>query len=242
MIGKLFKRLIMCLPPAVRYVLTLIAFWPTALLARVLAWMFPHWRRVWDRVDEHVILGAAPFLRRELEALYHKERVRGIVNMCREWDWHRRWYSRNGFVQLHLPTIDFDTPAFEDCLAGAQFIHEHAQRGETVYVHCKAGRGRSTTVVLAYLVLYKHMTPLQADAHVRRARAHISSRWDTDSIRRVHEVAQRHADAVRAGRDVLEAVRALQAQRTQLPSRSHAQADSAAAAHSLHSGERQALR
>ncbi|GMH29115.1 hypothetical protein Nepgr_030958 [Nepenthes gracilis] len=30
--------------------------------------------------------------------------------------------------------------------------------GKTTYVHCKAGRGRSTTVVLCYLVEHKHMT------------------------------------------------------------------------------------
>ncbi len=31
-------------------------------------------------------------------------------------------------------------------------VTDHAQRRETTYVHCKAGRGRSTTVVLCYLV------------------------------------------------------------------------------------------
>lgn len=86
-----FKPLLMSLPSQVRYFLSLIAFWPTAAIARIFAWAMPQNRRVWDRVDDHVILGAAPFFRSELEDLYHKQRVRGIVNMCREWNYHVDW-------------------------------------------------------------------------------------------------------------------------------------------------------
>ncbi len=50
---------------------------------------------------------------------------------------------------------------------------EHADRGELTYVHCKAGRGRSTTVVLCYLVKYKGMTPGEALAMVRGKRPQI---------------------------------------------------------------------
>jgi len=32
------------------------------------------------------------------------------------------------------------------------YVTENALLGKTTYVHCKAGRGRSTTVVLCYLV------------------------------------------------------------------------------------------
>lgn len=31
---------------------------------------------------------------------------------------------------------------------------ENASCGRTTYVHCKAGRGRSTTIVLCYLVMF----------------------------------------------------------------------------------------
>ena len=50
---------------------------------------------------------------------------------------------------------------------------EHADKGELTYVHCKAGRGRSTTVVLCYLVKYKGMTPGEALAMVRSKRPQI---------------------------------------------------------------------
>ncbi|KAM3207491.1 hypothetical protein ACQJBY_062632 [Aegilops geniculata] len=41
------------------------------------------------------------------------------------------------------------------------------------YIHCKAGRGRSTTIVLCYLVKYKNMTPTTAFEHVRSKRARV---------------------------------------------------------------------
>ena len=35
---------------------------------------------------------------------------------------------------------------------GVAFIEEMNQNEKTVYVHCKAGRGRSTTLVACYLM------------------------------------------------------------------------------------------
>lgn len=35
---------------------------------------------------------------------------------------------------------------------------EMLRRNESVYVHCKAGKGRSTTIVLCYLVMFRGMT------------------------------------------------------------------------------------
>ncbi len=40
-------------------------------------------------------------------------------------------------------------------------------------MHCKAGRGRSTTLVLCYLVAQMHMAPADAYAFVRAKRPQI---------------------------------------------------------------------
>ncbi|KAI5383158.1 hypothetical protein KIW84_070533 [Lathyrus oleraceus] len=60
------------------------------------------------------------------------------------------------------------------------FITDNATCGKTTYVHCKAGRGRSTTIVLCYLVEYKHMTPAAALEYVRSRRPRVllaPSQW-----------------------------------------------------------------
>lgn len=47
---------------------------------------------------------------------------------------------------------------FEFVLTSVHALLENALAGRVTYVHCKAGRGRSTTVVICYLV---GVSPLQ---------------------------------------------------------------------------------
>jgi atypical dual specificity phosphatase len=103
-------------------------------------------RRWWDEIDEHVLMGAFPFPR-DVPRLAAAG-VRGVVNTCRESAGPLLAYQAAGIRQLHIPTIDFHPPVFDDILRAIEFIDDHVARGERVYVHCKAGRGRSATVVL----------------------------------------------------------------------------------------------
>lgn len=175
-----FRKLLMLLPEDVIYVLTLFAFWPTAILNLFLSWLCRRYHRRWDRINEAIVLGAAPLWHDDVHTLHRTERVTGVINCCREWNWHCDFYAREGIEQLHLPTIDFFPPSLEHCRRGVEFIRERAARGESVYVHCKvawveggqaapsvpigphlsapqAGKGRSTTVVLCYLVTHEGM-------------------------------------------------------------------------------------
>jgi atypical dual specificity phosphatase len=210
---------IRALPSGLRYYLTLVAFWPTLAFNRVYCLLFPSKRRLWDRVHANLVVGSAPLLESEIEHLYAREGVRAVVNLCREWDGHgagpshgfagvslpallggrdaasRGVYARLGVPQLRLPTIDFDPPTLEHLLRGAAFIRAHALRGSSVYVHCKAGRGRSVAVCLAYLVLYDGLAPHEADARMRLVRPHISSKWKLPSIQAL--VALRESVAAR---------------------------------------------
>ena len=71
---------------------------------------------------------------------------------------------------------------------------EHAGKGELVYVHCKAGRGRSTTLVICYLVARMHMAPEDAYAFVRGRRPQVclaDAQWGA-----VREVPQARPHAV----------------------------------------------
>ena len=56
-------------------------------------------------------------------------------------------------TQLQLATIDFNNaPSQEMLRKGVEFIEEINVKKSSVYVHCKAGRGRSTTLVACYLI------------------------------------------------------------------------------------------
>jgi hypothetical protein len=126
---------------------------------------------LYNRISKEIVVGVAPITFGIVNELYKNENVRGVVNLCREWKGANSYYEKLGISHLILPTTDFSLPNEESCRKGADFIHKHAQRGESVYVHCKAGRGRSVAIVVAYLVLYRGMTTRQATDHIIRIRA-----------------------------------------------------------------------
>lgn len=55
------------------------------------------------------------------------------------------------FLQLHTQDI-FHAPSQEKLARGVQFINDFIGTGNSVYVHCKAGRTRSATLVGCYLM------------------------------------------------------------------------------------------
>lgn len=65
-----------------------------------------------------------------------------------------------------IPTRDYlFSLSFDDICQAVDFIH--VKSGKTTYVHCKVGRGRSTTIVRCYLVEHKGMSHVDAYTYVR---------------------------------------------------------------------------
>lgn len=63
-------------------------------------------------------------------------------------------WKKFGVEFLQLSTTDiFETPCQEKLIKGVNFIQKYQQGGGSVYVHCKAGRTRSATLVGCYLMM-----------------------------------------------------------------------------------------
>src|SRR5260221_707583 len=161
------------------------------LLWNHVRWKLDPKRPHWDAIDEVVIMGKMPLLR-HVPALATLG-VRGVVNMCEEYPGPLAAYREAAIEQLHLPTIDFTIPSYEDLVRGAAFIRAHAERGERVYVHCKAGRGRSATLVLCWLIERHGIEPEEAQRRLRAIRPKI-----VDGLWR-REPVQRYASVIRSG-------------------------------------------
>jgi protein-tyrosine phosphatase len=58
-----------------------------------------------------------------------------------------------GIRQLYLPTTDHFEPSLKDIQSAIQFIIDHQRRKEKVYVHCRAGHGRSAAIAMAWLLM-----------------------------------------------------------------------------------------
>ncbi len=163
-------------------------FVPTLLYNLLLAGLLPS-RRWWDTVEPHVILGALPLP--WLVDDMARAGVRAVVNTCVEYGGPEKGYARHDIAQLRTPTLDFTPPTLADIERAVGYIQAHVEAKETVYVHCKAGRGRSATVVLCWLVAHRGMQPRQAQAALEAVRPHVNHGLWQRAV--VQEFAAKHA-------------------------------------------------
>lgn len=125
-----------------------------------------NYRPWYNRVDDRVLIGALPWISIKDE-LISKENVGGVVSMNEnfELNWLKRWIANRQhweesnirFLQLQTQDI-FETPSQDKLRAGVDFILS-MEEGKSVYVHCKAGRTRSATLVCCYLMKRHNWTP-----------------------------------------------------------------------------------
>ena len=149
-------------------------FYPTLAWNYTLAKIF-RVRNWWDRIgDTNVIVGAYPFAS-EVPAM-HEAGVRAVVNTCEEYAGPVAAYEQYQIEQLRIPTTDFTHPRLGDVTRAVEFVQEHVKRGEVVYIHCKAGRARSATVALCWLMKYQGMTASEGQVKLIESRAHVNPR------------------------------------------------------------------
>ncbi|KAG6662132.1 hypothetical protein CIPAW_03G221600 [Carya illinoinensis] len=157
-----------------------ILFYPT-LLYNVLRNKIEAEFRWWDEIDQFLLLGAVPFPK-DVPRLKQLG-VGGVITLNEPYETlvPTTLYHSHEIDHLVIPTRDYlFAPSFVDINRAVDFIHKNALCGISTYVHCKAGRGRSTTIVLCYLVRYKDMTPVDALDYVRSRRPRVllaPSQW-----------------------------------------------------------------
>lgn len=148
-------------------------FYPTlgwnVLLGRILKV-----RNWWDKVDENIVLGAMPFTS-DVEPLAGLG-VRGVVNTCEEYEGPIALYRKHGIEQFRMPTIDFTHPKLSDVEDAVGFMDTQIEAGNRVYVHCKAGRARSATVVICWLIKNRNVTAEEGQKILLDARPHVNPR------------------------------------------------------------------
>lgn len=81
-------------------------------------------------------------------------------------------------MMLWLPTADGRPPAADKLAAGVRFMDAALRQKRKIYVHCKNGHGRAPTLVAAYFVKFKRMSPEEAVSFIksRRRVVHLNRR------------------------------------------------------------------
>ncbi|XP_061009570.1 phosphatidylglycerophosphatase and protein-tyrosine phosphatase 1 [Dama dama] len=172
-----------------------VLYYPTLLYTVFRGKMPGRAHRDWyHRIDSTVLLGALP-LRSMTRRLVQDENVRGVITMNEEYETRflcnssKEW-RREGVEQLWLSTIDMTgVPTLSNLQKGVQFALKYQSLGQSVYVHCKAGRSRSATMVAAYLIQVYHWTPEEAIRAITKIRSHIYIRpGQLEVLKEFHKV------------------------------------------------------
>jgi len=142
------------LPKPLSAIVSKTLFWPTlpiTISRRIGKWC--------TDIDDTVVIGGAPFgFLGYPKKLYNDYGVRGVINMCEEYHGPCKAYKELGMNELWLPTTDHFEPSLLDLQKAVAFIQKYKDldvdsddKGR-VYVHCRAGHGRSAAVVFAWLL------------------------------------------------------------------------------------------
>lgn len=108
------------------------------------------------------------------------------------------WRLAGGIQQHVIDTPDFLPVSQQKIHQAVEIIHECIQRGGKIYIHCKAGRGRSATAVVCYLLKYGMQIngemkffddPVHAISYVKTKRSVISL-----NPKQMQAIVQFHAD------------------------------------------------
>jgi len=151
-----------------------LAFYPTLWVNRLMC-ALGYWHQS-DWVDDGVVIGSLPSATdlRRLSA----QGVGAVVNLCEEFPGDARTLAACGLTQLRLPTLDYHCPSEEDLLRGVQFIRDQIAAGRKVFVHCKAGRGRSAILVLCYLMATRNLSAPEAVTILKSRRRQLAHNLD----------------------------------------------------------------
>jgi protein-tyrosine phosphatase len=112
----------------------------------------------WTEIDENFVLGALPLeyqmdrikalgITHVISVVEPFELEPGIVQPTQSEQWRTM-----GIEHKHIEAPDFYGVPTEKIHEGIKYIHEELQKNPKAkfYIHCKAGRGRSATLLLCY--------------------------------------------------------------------------------------------
>ncbi len=138
------------------------------------------WSAIPVEGEYQIVLGAIPLKNRGHDETLRSQNLCAVLSLVEDFEietqglfsvpMQKKEWKEKGIVQLHIPTRDFNPVSLKDIDRGVSFIERQRSGGGNIYVHCKAGRGRSATIVICYFMKYWKMSPEDALRHVSQHR------------------------------------------------------------------------
>lgn len=117
----------------------------------------------WNQIEQGLYLGGLP-----LKHMPHMEDLQrlgitDVITINEDFEISisaKEWQDR-GITNHRFVAEDFLPVSQDQLKTGADLIHQLLMKGRVIYVHCKAGVGRSASLVVAYLIKYGSSSQLK---------------------------------------------------------------------------------
>jgi len=138
----------------------------------------------YNAVDDTVILGAIPL--RNKSPWITELNLGGVLSL-NELHENKKTLSVAEWAEHDITNKKYDiadhigAASVEQAHEMVNFMKEQEAAGKTVYVHCKAGKGRSASVVMCYLCQKHNVSPEEAFRMLKEKRKQIdlgSKQWN----------------------------------------------------------------
>jgi len=125
--------------------------------------------RWFDRITPQIWLGGAPTYARDYQFLLDNG-ITAVLDMRAEREGDRAFYANHDIAYKRLAVLDATVPGDDYLSEGADWIDAQIDSGRTVLVHCAKGRGRSATLVAAYLMRHQDLPYDDCQTMMKEAR------------------------------------------------------------------------
>lgn len=125
---------------------------------------------VWfSQITHNLWLGGAPTYQRDYDLIL-EHKITAVLNVRAEREDETDYYDQHGITHVQYKVPDIVIPDEAITSEAVDWIKTQADDGRVVLVHCAKGRGRSATLMAAYLMREQGLTFDQADALLKSKR------------------------------------------------------------------------